>query len=170
MAELIMQEETSKPAAPSSGKWKLYPKADGWYYLDDADVEIPLVIAPTTFTPTVANLTIGSGTRAGRYTQVGKLVNFDVRIVLNASTISGSLTLTFPITIATYSTVTPIGACRFRDVSAGITYQGVISSNGVLAALDASSTSLTTVALSGTVPFTWANSDEISFSGSYIAA
>jgi hypothetical protein len=40
MAELIMQEESSTPSTPSSGKWKIYPKASGLYLLDDLGVEI----------------------------------------------------------------------------------------------------------------------------------
>lgn len=40
MAELIMQEETSTPSTPSSGKWKIYPKGDGWYFVDDGGIEV----------------------------------------------------------------------------------------------------------------------------------
>lgn len=36
MAQLIMQEEASNPTVPGSGKWSLYPKADGLYIIDDA--------------------------------------------------------------------------------------------------------------------------------------
>ncbi len=36
MAQLIMQEEASNPSTPGSGKWSLYPKADGLYIIDDA--------------------------------------------------------------------------------------------------------------------------------------
>ena len=35
MAELIMQEEGSNPATPTSGKWKLFFKADGIYIMED---------------------------------------------------------------------------------------------------------------------------------------
>jgi len=173
MAEIIMQEESGTPSTPSSGKWKLYPKAAGWYYLDDAGVEIPLVLAPTTFTPAIANLTVGTGgTLAGRYTQVGKLVNFDVRAILGSSgfSVAGSLTLTFPVTIATYTNVTPIGLVRMRDASPGITYSGVISTNGTIAIMQSDATYLTVAVLSSAIPFTWAASDEIEISGTYIAA
>lgn len=40
MAELIMQEESSTPTTPGSGKWKLYPKSGGFYVLDDAGNEL----------------------------------------------------------------------------------------------------------------------------------
>jgi hypothetical protein len=39
MAVLIIVEEGSKPTTPASTKWKLYPKSDGIYALDDAGVE-----------------------------------------------------------------------------------------------------------------------------------
>jgi hypothetical protein len=46
MAELIMQEEGSTPTTPTSGKWKIYPKADGFYIIDDAGLELgPLAFA-----------------------------------------------------------------------------------------------------------------------------
>ncbi|MBT4585876.1 hypothetical protein HN960_05420 [Candidatus Peregrinibacteria bacterium] len=39
MAVLIVVEEGSTPTTPASTKWKLYPKSDGIYALDDAGVE-----------------------------------------------------------------------------------------------------------------------------------
>jgi hypothetical protein len=39
MAELIMQEEGSTPATPSTGKWKAYFKSDGLYVIDDLGTE-----------------------------------------------------------------------------------------------------------------------------------
>jgi len=45
MSELIMTEEAGTPSTPGSSKWKLYPKSDGWYALDDAGLEIgPLAV------------------------------------------------------------------------------------------------------------------------------
>lgn len=35
MAQLKMQEESSTPSTPSSGKWSVYPKADGLHLLED---------------------------------------------------------------------------------------------------------------------------------------
>lgn len=40
MSPIIITEQGSTPATPAAGKWKLYPKADGWYALDDAGNEI----------------------------------------------------------------------------------------------------------------------------------
>jgi len=54
MAELIMQEEASAPSTPGSGKWKLYFKADGLYFIDDTGAEIGRVISATS-TETLTN-------------------------------------------------------------------------------------------------------------------
>jgi hypothetical protein len=42
MAKIILNEEGSTPATPSTGYWALYTKAGGLYLLDDAGVEILL--------------------------------------------------------------------------------------------------------------------------------
>ena len=34
-----MEEEAAEPAAPGAGNWKLYPKSDGWYGLEDDGTE-----------------------------------------------------------------------------------------------------------------------------------
>ena len=36
MAELIVQEESTDPSTPATGKWKLYFKSGGIYIIDDA--------------------------------------------------------------------------------------------------------------------------------------
>ena len=36
------EEQASAPATPATGLWKIYPKADGWYTVDDAGTEYPL--------------------------------------------------------------------------------------------------------------------------------
>lgn len=38
MAELIVQEESTDPSTPATGKWKLYFKSGGIYIIDDAGV------------------------------------------------------------------------------------------------------------------------------------
>lgn len=43
MAAIILTEQASKPSTPSAGDWKIYPKSDGWYILDDAGTESPLI-------------------------------------------------------------------------------------------------------------------------------
>jgi len=60
MAELLMQEESSTPATPSSGKWKLYPKASGYYLIDDNGLEIGPLAPAHGWTPVYDTWTYAS--------------------------------------------------------------------------------------------------------------
>lgn len=51
MAELIMQEESSTPSTPSSGKWKAYFKSNGWYIVEDSGREIGPLAASDGWNP-----------------------------------------------------------------------------------------------------------------------
>jgi hypothetical protein len=62
MAELQMQEESSTPATPSSGKWKIYPKASGLYLLDDLGVEIGPMVPRDGWIPVYDSWTYASAT------------------------------------------------------------------------------------------------------------
>lgn len=66
-------EQASAPSTPSSGKWKFYPKSDGFYGLDDTGTEYgPLRTDPVVATdstdvsnpPTDAELDAAFGTPA----------------------------------------------------------------------------------------------------------
>ena len=47
----VQWEEGTTPANPDTGYWKLYPKTDGFYYLDDAGTEVgPLAASAGSFT------------------------------------------------------------------------------------------------------------------------
>lgn len=47
----VQWEEGTTPANPATGFWKLYPKADGFYYLEDDGTEVgPLIDAGSLFT------------------------------------------------------------------------------------------------------------------------
>jgi hypothetical protein len=60
MAELIMQEETSTPATPSSGKWKIYPKSSGYFILEDNGREVGPLAAADGWNPGTATWTYTS--------------------------------------------------------------------------------------------------------------
>lgn len=40
MSKLTMKEESLTPSTPTTGKWRFYPKSDGWYVLDDTGTEV----------------------------------------------------------------------------------------------------------------------------------
>lgn len=46
----VQWEEGTTPSNPDTGFWKLYPKSDGFYYLDDAGTEVgPLAASGSSF-------------------------------------------------------------------------------------------------------------------------
>jgi hypothetical protein len=96
MAELTMQEEGSTPSTPSAGKWKIYPKSDGLYLLDDAGLEIgPFVKGGSgTYTPTLTNgANVAASTPyACQYMRVGNMVM--VSGILDVDPTAGSGTAT----------------------------------------------------------------------------
>ena len=55
-----MQEETSTPATPSSGKWKIYPKASGYYLIDDNGLEVGPLAPTNGWTPVYDTWTYAS--------------------------------------------------------------------------------------------------------------
>lgn len=122
------------------------------------------------FTPAYANLTEGSATNTGYYCQIGKTVHFRTRLVFAADTsISGSVTLTLPVTAATYGNASVIGHVLIQDTGTAL-YFGMIWSTGAIYLINANSTYIGYTALSSSVPMSWANTDEMMITGTYEAA
>ena len=124
----------------------------------------------TSFTPSWNNITVGNGTTAGYYKQIGKTVFVRAYIVFGSTTsVSGTMSLNLPVSTASYGTTTPIGLARMFD-NGGSSYFGVLTNAGGFPVWNASGTYLTTSANSATVPFTWGTGDEIAIQGVYEAA
>lgn len=120
----------------------------------------------TSYTPTMANWSTGNGTLTGSYLNTGKLVIFRVKLTAGSTTsFSGAPTFTLPVTAV--STRCLAATCNYFDSSASA-YAGGWAFNSsttvMLLRNDASA------ALSSTVPFTWATSDELLIHGTYEAA
>lgn len=130
------------------------------------------------WTPTWVNLTVGNGTVTARYKQIGKLVFCRLHVVFGSTTsIGGSVTVSNPVTRLTYggtATVTPLGMCRLFDTSAGTANEGYLANTSpttsIIAVWGAGGAYVAGLALSSTVPFTWATGDEINAQFSYEAA
>jgi hypothetical protein len=125
----------------------------------------------TTWTPTFASLTIGNGTVTARYSQIGKNVSFQLRVLFGTTTTltTSALSFTLPITHITN-----------RDIFYGhsLTSGGTITNGSVLIGDNGSASTVTVyiknapttnVGLSSST-FTGANGDSILFSGTYEAA
>ncbi|MCX6399240.1 MAG: hypothetical protein NTX33_04815 [Propionibacteriales bacterium] len=115
---------------------------------------------------------IGNGSIVGRYLQVGKSIDFKVVITMGSTTTYGtgvySLSLPAGLTPTTgrwgfYGTA--------RDTSATQTYPLLAEWTGTALALKALPTTAgnPATAINATIPFTWANTDELFISGRYEA-
>lgn len=130
------------------------------------------------WTPTWTNLTIGNATVNARYKQIGKTVHATISVVFGTTTtVAGDIVFSLPVTRATYGgtgTITPIGPATMFDTSAGMVIEAVVTNDttttGRIRLFTASGTYSQVGTASGTVPFTWAASDEIGATFTYEAA
>lgn len=128
------------------------------------------------WTPTFANFTLGSGTMVARYKQISKTVHFQIIITLNSSTMGTGPTFSLPATAdanAQVAGVSAIGVGVLND-SGVAEYQGALvytsTTTVSMRCVGASGTYTNLPPLTSTAPFTWGNSDKISFYGTYEAA
>lgn len=121
----------------------------------------------------VVNPALGNGTLTGRYSEIGKTVNFNIRLTMGSTTTYGSSFWTFTLP-ASSNTVNPVnlpyGTASINDLSSGNIYtaQAVMHNAGdVVLNLPGNPD---TGPASATVPFTFATGDTILISGTYEAA
>jgi len=76
MAVNDFSEEASTPSTPTAGRWKLYPKSTGWFFLDDAGVETSLTAGLTSSTKLP---TVGCTQAAGALTFTAASMYLDFR-------------------------------------------------------------------------------------------
>jgi hypothetical protein len=122
------------------------------------------------YTPTWASSgtqpAIGNGVITGRYVQTGKIVRVSVRILMGSTTTYG--TGTYSISLPVNAAQVAVGSSYLRDSSAGST--GHLVGNAVIdPALNVGVINLFNVnaQVAATSPFTWANTDHMSFSVVY---
>lgn len=128
----------------------------------------------STWVPTWGNLTVGSGTVVARYIKLGRTVHFYLRLILSGTTVGTDVTFSLPVPRAIdYSTVAPIGVADYLD-SGTVDVQGLVwpstSSTGRLIVYGTAGAFPSSAVITATVPFTWANNDEINVVGTYEAA
>ena len=128
------------------------------------------------WTPTWGGLTVGNGTVAAKYTQVGKMVTCRISFTMGStSSISGDVTFTLPVTSVSYvaSGNHYIGVGRMCDNGVAA-YGGPIewrsTTTGAIIAYYAASTYLGEAGLSGSLPFTWGTGDYFNATFTYEAA
>lgn len=120
----------------------------------------------TAYTPTILGWTIGNGTAAGRYKQIGKTVFFEALLTLGSTTNpAGVLVFVNPVPGGTWYAS---AGGSWYDTSAATTYLGD-------AVVRVSGTSLygrtgANGMLTATVPFSLASTDQVAVQGVYEAS
>lgn len=130
----------------------------------------------TAWTPTLTNLTLGNGTKTGRYCQIGKVVHFRFWFKLGStSAVASAPAFSLPVAAPALTAATEaIGIAEFYDSSAGDVFDGAAfldsTTTARFFARGASLTYTQRANPTSTVPFTWATNDEIAVNGTYEAA
>lgn len=129
----------------------------------------------TSYTPTGSGaITTGNGTYTAAYSRSGDSVTVRGQFVLGSTSAigSGQATLSLPVTADTSAQT--LGSALFFDQSANNVYPAVVlinsgvgSSSMVVGNMNGAGG---TTAVSSSVPFTWATSDAIYFTTTYLAA
>jgi hypothetical protein len=139
---------------------------------------VPLVSpgAWTSFTPTFYGFTLGNGTVTAKYSQIGKTVNFFVRVVLGStsSVSGGGVAVGLPVT-KNASMAHPIGEAFFEQTGSalptlGFMNSGTSSSIADIFVFDTSSSFLTTNYMATNRPFTWTTNHNFGLKGTYEAS
>lgn len=131
---------------------------------------IPYDTTWTTYTPTINNVTLGSGsTISAAYAQIGKTVIVQFYFALGSTTtINGDVNFSLPINQASSNRSASVGTCVVTDASPATRYPGTVLLSGTpgfafIRVGNASGTYLTQVACSSSIPIAvWAISDSIS--------
>lgn len=153
--QLIFETDTDKFVArnAASGAWVDAVPLGAWQ----------------SWTPTWTNFTVGSATVVAMFSRIGRTIHWRLAVTLSSSTVSGDVSFTLPVALASYAATAPIGVVNLQDAN-GADYAGqvvVSSGNGRLIYVNSSAN---LAALSSSAPFTWANGDQFLASGTYEAA
>lgn len=127
----------------------------------------------TAYTPTFTNITVGNGTVSFKYVRIQKLVFVKGTLIFGSTTsITGSPSMTLPVTAVTYPGGTPTG--QIRVVKPGFAYFGFTQPTSTtelaIRMYAVSGTLIQVGAINATSPFTWATSDEMNIQFVYEAA
>jgi len=128
--------------------------------------------AHSPYTPSITGFTLGNGTVAGRYSQVGKWVWFEATFTFGTTSAAASAapTCSLPATAASTATSTALVHGLFVDTGVN-TYRaiGSLASTTTCSAYINGTSGLYTNCTT-TTPFTWGNTDVVCWTGIYAAA
>lgn len=139
-----------------------------------ADIATAVTAAWTTWSPTLTNLTQGSGTVIAKYRRLGKTVNFSFRFIYGAGSAVGTEpAFTLPATpaagyVSALFDDIPIGYGRILDSGTTLRPAEVFVFSGSTATIRyVEPTNNNMVAINSTTPWTWAAGDSLVVSGTY---
>lgn len=128
----------------------------------------------TSWTPTLANLTLGNGTMTAHYVQIGKTVHYWFEFILGSSSsvgVTGTTTLTLPVAAnAGYATQHVIGDVALLDSGVAVWRGTLRATSATVGFINYYNASANQAAITTTVPWTWKTGDGIFISGTYEAA
>lgn len=127
----------------------------------------------TSWTPDLSSANLSGGTIThAKYTQIGKTVIVRFKYTMGGAGVDGGVTIPFPVDPATQDSNSPCGTAVFRDVSGNFNNGSVlIGAKGMSIYADSvSGARIVPVALSSTVPFTWATGDYLTIEATYEVA
>lgn len=126
----------------------------------------------SSWTPTWTNLTVGNGTVNARYKQTGKTVDYELILTFGSTTsIGGNVSVTVPVTSATYGSFHAVGMGSANDGGAVVYILGhCLSSTTVGAVFSTTTNTAAFTFVTSTSPFTWTTGDILMLSGTYEAA
>jgi len=125
----------------------------------------------TAWSPTLSNLTLGSGTVTARYRQVGKTGDFYFSFLLGAGSAVGSLpSFTLPFTPASHLTVVEEVLGRGDLLHTGVASYFALGrwNTGSVVQVVYLGTSGVHTAVTATAPFTWVSGDRLVINGAGI--
>ncbi len=174
VGELIMQGANSRFRSANFDN-----SGTGWIIRGDGTASFSQMsgLAWKNWTPTYTNLTVGNGSVAAKYVQIGDTVHAFFRIQFGSTTtIDGaSVRVSMPVNASgSYTVRSRFGEALFFDNNTNGTFLGTVgwlsATKFVVDVSNASGTYLVNASLSATVPMTWATDDILFFSATYMAA
>lgn len=124
----------------------------------------------TAWTPTLTNMTLGTGTVVAQYQRVGNLVFYVFRFNLGVGSLMGtSPAFTPPVAHSSVFGNAPLGMARLIDAD-GPDWEGMARRSGTDINVLYQDGAGNQATITATAPFTWVATDTLEVSGFYLAA
>ena len=172
---VIVCDSTTRPGAPTTGM-EIFETDTGKVlaYYGAAWIEITNTAQSwTSYTPTLANITIGTGgTNVGRWRRVGADVEFAVVVTLGSAgiAIGTAPTINLPVAADSIDVNFIVGSTTLYDATGPLYLCPTVLQSTVTAEPRVIGTLGALNQITSTNPFTWAVNDRIYFRGRYRAA